>query len=259
MRKKNQRNKWRTLPGMAALLCGLAGNVQAAPVAQKPVQVPVSPDAQARIALSNTQPNLLVVPGDRIVGVDSAQGTFTNTGEYGQTGIANGGVILMTEKTAPFTFYIRTEGGLVVSVIGQPQARDGRVVHLISERPVRHQAAAAWERSHDYVALLVDVQRTLMKGDIPPGYVFSPVVAAPVFSLPAGLVARADGMWSGDRLRVYRYRISNRQQHAAVLSESQFSAPGVRSVVIYPRAETLLPGATTDVWVMVGQREARDG
>lgn len=83
MRKKNQRNKWRTLPGMAALLCGLAGNVQAAPVAQKPVQVPVSPDAQARIALSNTQPNLLVVPGDRIVGVDSAQGTFTNTGEYG--------------------------------------------------------------------------------------------------------------------------------------------------------------------------------
>lgn len=207
MRKKNQRNKWQTLPGMVALLCGLAGNVQAAPVAQKPVQVPVSPDAQARIALSNTQPNLLVVPGDRIVGVDSAQGTFTNTGEYGQTGIANGGVILMTEKTAPFTFYIRTEGGLVVSVIGQPQARDGRVVHLISERPVRHQAAAAWERSHDYVALLVDVQRTLMKGDIPPGYVFSPVVAAPVFSLPAGLVARADGMWSGNLLRVYRYRI----------------------------------------------------
>ncbi|HBB1544182.1 type-F conjugative transfer system secretin TraK [Escherichia coli] len=259
MRKKNQRNKWQTLPGMVALLCGLAGNVQAAPVAQKPVQVPVSPDAQARIALSNTQPNLLVVPGDRIVGVDSAQGTFTNTGEYGQTGIANGGVILMTEKTAPFTFYIRTEGGLVVSVIGQPQARDGRVVHLISERPVRHQAAAAWERSHDYVALLVDVQRTLMKGDTPPGYVFSPIVAAPVFSLPAGLVARADGMWSGDLLRVYRYRISNRQQHAAVLSESQFSEPGVRSVVIYPRAETLLPGATTDVWVMVGQTEARDG
>nr|WP_250855043.1 type-F conjugative transfer system secretin TraK [Escherichia coli] len=138
MRKKNQRNKWQTLPGIAALLCGLVGNVQAAPVAQKPVQVPVSPDAQARVALSNTQPNLLVVPGDRIVGVDSAQGTFTNTGEYGQTGIANGGVILMTEKTAPFTFYIRTEGGLVVSVIGQPQARDGRVVHLISERPVRH-------------------------------------------------------------------------------------------------------------------------
>ncbi|EKC4035925.1 conjugal transfer protein TraK, partial [Escherichia coli] len=69
MRKKNQRNKWRTPMGMVALLCGLAGNVQAVPVAQKPVQVPVSPDAQARIALSNTQPNLLVVPGDRIVGV----------------------------------------------------------------------------------------------------------------------------------------------------------------------------------------------
>lgn len=259
MRKKNQRNKWRTFPGMAVLLCVLAGNVQAAPVAQKPVQVPVSPDAQARIVLSNTQPNLLVVPGDRIVGVDSAQGTFTNTGEYGQTGIANGGVILMTEKTAPFTFYIRTEGGLVVSVIGQPQARDGRVVHLMSEHPVRHKAAAAWERSHDYVTLLVDVQRRLMNGVVPPGYMPSPVVAAPVFSLPAGMMVRAESMWSGDRLRVYRYRVSSHSAGTYPLSERLFSAPGVRSVVIYPRAETLLPGATTNVWVMVGQTEARNG
>ena len=59
MRKKNQRNKWQTLPGMAALLCGLAGNVQAAPVAQKPVQVPVSPDAQARVALSKDRKSVV--------------------------------------------------------------------------------------------------------------------------------------------------------------------------------------------------------
>lgn len=105
-------------------------------------------------------------------------------------------VILMTEKTAPFTFYIRTEGGLVVSVIGQPQARDGRVVHLISERPVRHQAAAAWERSHDYVALLVDVQRTLMKGDIPGIRLFSGRGCAGVLSAcRAGCPGRRHVEW----------------------------------------------------------------
>ncbi|TQO04782.1 UNVERIFIED_ORG: conjugal transfer pilus assembly protein TraK [Citrobacter freundii] len=244
---------------VVALLCGLSWSIQAAPSAQASVKVPVSADIQARIALSNTQPNLLVVPGDRIVAVDSAQGTFTNAGDYGQAGMANGGVVLMTEKTAPFTFYVRTEGGLVVSIIGQPQARDGRVVHLMSDRPVRHKAAAAWERSHDYVALLVDVQRTLMRGELPVGYVASPVAGAPAFSLPAGLAIRAESMWSGDVLRVYRYRVSNRHGAAMALPERLFSAPGVRSVVVSPWADTLLPGASADVWVTVGQEEVKGG
>lgn len=259
MRKKRRNSEWQGRACVMALICAVSWSSRAAPSAQLPVKVPVTQDAQARIALSNTQPNLLVVPGDRIVAVDSAQGTFTNAGEYGQAGMANGGVILMTEKTSPFTFYVRTEGGLVVSVIGQPQARDGRVVHLMSEHPVRHKAAAAWERSHDYVALLVDVQQRLMNGVVPPGYMLSPVVAAPVFSLPAGMTARAESMWSGDRLRVYRYRVSSHSAGTYPLSERLFSAPGVRSVVIYPRAETLLPGGATDVWVTVGQTEARDG
>ncbi|HHE5971927.1 TPA: type-F conjugative transfer system secretin TraK [Citrobacter braakii] len=259
MKKRKPHNNWQMRLSAVALLCGLACGVQAAPSAQLPVRVPVSPDAQARIALSNTQPNLLVVPGDRIVAVDSAQGTFTNAGDYGQTGMANGGVVLMTEKTTPFTFYVRTEGGLVVSVIGQPQARDGRVVHLMSDRPVRQKAAGPWERSHDYVALLVDVQKALLRGEVPPGYVASPVVGEPVFSLPAGLTLRAETMWSGDALRVYRYRVSNRQSEAKALPERLFSAPGVRSVLISPWAETLLPGASAEVWVTVGQEEVSSG
>ena len=75
------------------------------------------------------------------------------------------------------------------------------------------------------MALLVDVQRTLMKAIFPGIRLFSSV-AAPVFSLPAGLIAQADGMWISDLLPVYRYRISNRQQHV-VLSESQFRCAGM--------------------------------
>ncbi|HGV1670401.1 TPA: type-F conjugative transfer system secretin TraK, partial [Escherichia coli] len=106
MKKRKPHSNGQMWLSAVALLCSLACGVQAAPSAQLPVRVPVSPDAQARIVLSNTQPNLLVVPGDRIVAVDSALGTFTNAGDYGQTGMANGGVVLMTEKTTPFTFYV---------------------------------------------------------------------------------------------------------------------------------------------------------
>lgn len=259
MRKINPHSKWRTSLCSIALWCSLTCGVRAEPVAQPPVNVPVSADSQARIALSNTQPNLLVVPGDRIVAVDSAQGTFTNTGDYGQVGMANGGVILMTEKKTPFTFYVRTEGGLTVSVIGQPQARDGRVVHLISDRPVQQSAAAPWERSHDYVTLLVDVQKTLMRGALPPGYVAAPVAGAPSFTLPAGLIAKAEAMWSGHALRVYRYRVNNRAQQALPLPERLFSAPGVRSVLVSPWTASLHPGASVNVWVSVGQKGGNGG
>ncbi|EBK2214667.1 conjugal transfer protein TraK, partial [Salmonella enterica subsp. enterica serovar Schwarzengrund] len=77
------------------------------PAAQQPVRIPVTADSQVKVAFSNTQPNMLIVPGDRIVAVDSASGMFLNDGQTGRTGMANGGVVLMTEQTEPFTFYLR--------------------------------------------------------------------------------------------------------------------------------------------------------
>ncbi|EGW0627542.1 type-F conjugative transfer system secretin TraK [Salmonella enterica] len=239
-----------------ALLLGMACSpVMAATdgrVAQ-PVKVPVSADVQASVALSNTQPNMVVVPGDRIVAVDSAQGMFLNSNDYGLTGQANGGVILMTEKTTPFTFYVRTAGGLTVSLVAHPQARNGRVIHLMSDRPVSHPAATEWERSHPYVSTLVKLQKALMKGQVPAGYAASPVVQAPAFSLPSGLSARAEAMWSGGGLRVYRYRLENRSSVPLTVPERLFAVQGVRSVVVDPWAETLLPAATAVVWVTVSQ------
>lgn len=233
-------------------MAAVPGGAVTGSVAQ-PVKIPVSTDVQAKVILSNTQPNMVMVPGDRIIAVDSAQGMFVNAGDYGQTGQANGGVILMTEKTSPFTFYVRTAGGLTVSLVAHPQARDGRVVHLMSDRAVSHPAAASWERSHPYVTTLVNLQKALMNDRIPAGYEASPVVQAPVFSLPSSLSATAESMWSGGGLRVYRYRLVNRGASPQAIPERLFAALGVRGVVVSPWAQTLLPAATATLWVTVSQ------
>ncbi len=102
-------------------------------------------------------------------------------------GQLNGGVQLMTAQTAPFTFYVRTEGGLTVSVVGVPQKRDGRVLHFISDRPVHHEAARRWETSQPYVRLLTDIQKAVLAGKVPEGFAEAPVAALPPFSLPAWL------------------------------------------------------------------------
>lgn len=251
MKRKN--NHGRRPSALLSLAVVIASSLTgAAAQAAAPVKVPVSPDAQVQIALSNTDPNMVVVPGDRIVAIDSAQGVFLNANDYGQTGQANGGVVLMTQQTKPFTFYVRTEGGLTVSIVGVPQKREGRIVQLLSDSPVRHREAQTWERSHPYVTTLVDLQRTLLSGKVPQGYVDSPVVRVPVFaSLPAAVAVRAEQMWSGGGLRVYRLNVRNTGSASVSLSERLFSADGVRSVMIAPYGDNLMPATQTTVYVTV--------
>lgn len=261
-RKNNHGHRPVALLSLAMAITATLTSVMAQ--AADPVKVPVSPDAQVRIALSNTDPNMVVVLGDRIVAVDSAQGVFVNANDYGQTGQANGGVVLITKQDKPFTFYVRTEGGLTVSIVGVPQKREGRIVQLLSDTPVRHRDAQTWERSHPYVNTLVDLQRALLNGRVPQGYIDSPVVDVPRFvSLPTSMNASAEQMWSGGGLRVYRLNLRNTGSQATSLSERLFSAEGVRSVMIAPYGDNLMPATHTTVYVTVdnpttgGQRDGQ--
>ncbi|MEQ4763549.1 type-F conjugative transfer system secretin TraK [Klebsiella aerogenes] len=258
MKRKNNRSRYGRyrLALLASLIC-LSGSVLAAPVATLPTRIPVSPDSQVRVALSNTNPNLLVVPGDRIIAVDSAQGMFLNDNKA--LGQANGGVQLMTAQTTPFTFYVRTEGGLTVSVIGVPQKRDGRVLQFISGRPVQHDDARRWEQSQPYVRTLISVQQAVLSGGVPEGFTEAPVVAVPTFSLPGWLSVTPKQMWSGGNLRIYRMSVRNRGASTLAIPERLFQAPGVRAVMVFPFSTTLMPGTDTQVWVTVSNEGDGEG
>lgn len=240
---------------MGALLALFISSVlypaSAKPVAQLPTKIPVSPDAQVKVEFSNSEPNLLVVPGDRVVGIDSAQGMFINGNNKGTAGTANGGVVLMTAQTTPFTFYVRTAGGLTVSVVAVPKKRDGRVLQLISNKPAPQVAAKRWERSLPYPQMLIELHKALLNDELPNGFTSAPVIAVPDFHLPAGYTVSADAMWNGGGLRVYQSHVRNTSSVAKPLSERLFNQSGVRSVVIYPYSETVLAGATATVWLTV--------
>lgn len=241
--------KKNSLTWLAAAVACWCASALAEPVAMRPVNIPVSPDSQVRVALSNTNPNLLVVPGDHIIAVDSAQGMFINDNRA--MGQANGGVQLMTAQTAPFTFYVRTEGGLTVSVVGVPQKRDGRVLHFISDRPVHHEKARQWEASQPYVRLLTQIQKAVLAGKVPEGFAEAPVAALPPFSLPAWLGVEPLTMWNGGALRLYRLNVRNTGSAVLNMPERLFNAAGVRAVMVFPFSTQLMPGAQTSVWVTV--------
>lgn len=248
MKKKNNRIR---LFCLALSLCCSVSMSYAETTAQLPTQIPVSPDSQVKVSLSNSEPNMLVVPGDRIVAIDSAQGMFINGDQKGATGVANGGVVLMTAQTKPFTFYVRTAGGLTVSVVATPKKRDGRVLQLISNQPAQSAVAKRWERSLPYPRVLTDIHKALLNQQTPNGLTLAPVVAFPTFKLPSAYRVTANKMWNGGTLRVYQLNVTNTSAVTQPLSERLFNQHNVRSVVIYPYSDTVLAGATATVWLTV--------
>ena len=242
MRKNN-------LTGLLAAVFAWHAGVWAQPTALPAVDIPVTADAQVRVALSNTDPNLLVVPGDRIVAVDSAQGMFINDNRA--LGQANGGVQLMALQTTPFTFYVRTEGGLTVSAVGIPQKRSGRMLHLVTDRPAHPEVVRRWERAEPYVRMLSALHKALLVGLLPLSFSAAPVVVPSPFSLPAGLRAEPVQMWHGGSLRLYRFSVRNTGTVSQAITEHLFSMAGVRAVMVFPFSVTLMPGARTSVWAIV--------
>lgn len=81
-------------PAMSATLSGTL----------EPTVVPLTNGGQANIAVSNTDPNLFTVPGDRITAINSLDGGLTN-----QEQTDSGGAILATVSKKPFTFIVETE------------------------------------------------------------------------------------------------------------------------------------------------------
>lgn len=254
-----RKNRQRRLTGVAALMGMMLASAQAASTATQPIKLAVFPDAQVRVGISNREPNMLVVPGDKIVSIDSAQGMLINGDQKGTMGAANGGVILMTTQTQPFTFYVKTAGGLTVSVVAVPEKRDGRVVQLIAQQPARLPDAAKWERSLPYPTLLVALHNALLNGDVPKGFIGAPVVALPTFHLPSSFQVSAEKMWNGGALRAYQLAVKNTGNTPIALSERLFHQQGVRSVVIYPYSASVLPGATARVWLTIDNLGERDG
>lgn len=96
-----------SLPAISATLSGTLA----------PTVVPLANGGQANIAVSNTDPNLFTVPGDRITAINSLDGGLTN-----QEQTDSGGAILATVSKKPFTFIVETERGLNFSIRAVPRA-----------------------------------------------------------------------------------------------------------------------------------------
>lgn len=205
-----------SLPAISATLSGTLA----------PTVVPLANGGQANIAVSNTDPNLFTVPGDRITAINSLDGGLTN-----QEQTDSGGAILATVSKKPFTFIVETERGLNFSVRAVPRAGVGRTIQLVSELTGTPGPAKSWEESNPYESVLVSLNRAVRQGQIPDEYQSIPVTSE-VLSVPAGLRATAARVWTGHHLKVVLYNVENVTLSARNIRESDFWQAGTRAIML---------------------------
>ena len=225
---------------LLALLMLASGQTVAAPAALSATIVPLTNGGQASIAVSNTDPNLFTVAGDRVTALTSLDGELTR-----QEQTASGGVIVETER------------GLNFSVQAVPRAGAGRTIRLVSELSGTGEAARTWEESSPYEATLVSLSQHLLGGQLPSGWQAIPVTHE-ALNAPAGLSAVPERVWVGNHLKVVRYRVTNNTGMARNIAESDFWQSGIRGVLFGEASRQLMAGGALQVFI-ISSGGAADG
>lgn len=230
---------------MFVSLCLLVSpfTVLSAPVSLPPAIVPLSNGGQANITISNTDPNLFSVAGDRVVAINSLDGELTR-----QEQTANGGVIIATLHQKSFTFVVETERGLNFSIRAVPRAGAGRTIQLVSELRGTGEATKAWEESAPYHILLVELNRGVRTEKLPGAYQTVPVTEEKL-PVPPGLQGTAEKVWVGHHLKIVRYTVANLLPDALSIKESDFWQPGTRAIMFTEPANHIPGGGRMQLYV----------
>lgn len=204
------------------------------------------PNGQFQLTISTSNPNLVVVPGDRVIAINSAAGKLTD-----KRNTKDGAVLFSSNSEKPFTIFIETEHGQVFSIQANPHKGEGRSYRLLSSTPSPRPAAKVWETSQPYESLLVELNKAALQGKIPESYAPADISSEKI-SAPAGLSMLAEEAWAGNSLKIVRYRVQNQLGYSISLREQDFWREGVRAVMFNLRTTTLLPGSSISVYVTKG-------
>lgn len=222
-------------------------------VAQVPSTLTFPQGGQFRLSISNTDPNMIFIPGDHITAISARGGMLVEKRDT-----SAGGVLFTSVATKPFTLFIETALGQTLSVIATPVEGEGRVYRLISAEPPARPESRLWETAQSYEKLLISLNRAVLTGVMPKGY--GEVKPYPDgVRLPGGVNLTPEIAWAGDLLRADRYRLRNTTPSGVPLREQDFWKPGVRAVMFDSNAQTLLSGGSLMMTIIRSTKEGDNG
>lgn len=233
---------------LPALLFGTAMMVVVPPAAQaqSPATISLPQGGQFRLSISNTDPNMIFIPGDKVTAITAPGGMLAD-----KRLTTAGGVLFTSVATRTFTIFVETALGQTFSVVATPVKGEGRVYRLMSAEPPSRPETRKWETAQAYEKLLISLNRAVLTGDIPDGYGEVKPLSDGI-RLPGGFSVTPLKAWAGDQLRADRYELRNANTWGVALREQDFWKPGVRAVMFDNNAQTLIGGGRMTVTVIRG-------
>ena len=217
---------------------------------QAPVTVEFPQGGQVRLIMSSTDPNLIIIPGDKVTAITAQGGMLAD-----KRMTSAGGVMFTSVASRAFTLYVETASGQTVSIVATPIKGKGRVWRLISTEPPLRPETRKWETSQSYETLLISLNRAVLRGVMPEGYGEVKSLANAI-RVPDGFMVTSLKAWAGDQVRADRYELRNENNRSVSLREQDFWKPGIRTVMFDNSAQALTEGGTMTLTVI---RETRDG
>ncbi|MCB6865558.1 UNVERIFIED_CONTAM: type-F conjugative transfer system secretin TraK [Escherichia coli] len=221
--------------------------------AQSPATLSFPQGGQFRLSISNTDPNMIFIPGDKVTAITAQNGMLAD-----KRLTSAGGVLFTSVATRAFTLYVETALGQTFSVVATPVKGEGRVYRLMSAEPPSRPETRHWETAQAYEKLLIALNRAVLTDTIPDGYGEVKPLADGI-NVPGGFSATPQKAWSGDKLRVDSYELRNANTWGVALREQDFWKPGVRAVMFDSNAQTLMGGGRLTVTVIRENGEGTDG
>ncbi|EIY1064812.1 type-F conjugative transfer system secretin TraK [Escherichia coli] len=240
---------------LPALLFGTAMMVIVPPAAQAqpPATLSFPQGGQFRLSISNTDPNLIFISGDKVTAITAQEGMLAD-----RRLTSAGGVLFTSVATRTFTLYVETALGQTFSVVATPGKGEGRVYRLMSAEPPARPETRKWETGQPYEKLLISLSRAVLTGVMPDGYGEVTPISDGV-RVPGGFSVTPLKAWAGDQLRADRYELRNASARGIALREQDFWKPGIRAVMFDNNAQTLMGGGRMTVTVIRESGEGHDG
>ncbi|ENW7246919.1 TraK domain-containing protein [Salmonella enterica] len=190
---------------LPAFLFGTAMMVVMPPAAQaqSPATISLPQGGQFRLSISNTDPNMIFIPGDKVTAITAPGGMLAD-----KRLTTAGGVLFTSVATRTFTIFVETALGQTFSVVATPVKGEGRVYRLMSAEPPSRPETRKWETAQAYEKLLISLNRAVLTGDIPDGYGEVKPLSDGI-RLPGGFSVTPLKAWAGDQLRADRYELRN--------------------------------------------------
>lgn len=237
--------KYRISPAAAAVLMATGLFTSGLRAATAPAAIPFENDATVNVALSNTNPNKIIVEGEQVTSISGPSGAY----DQPQT-TPDGAVIIAPLVGTDFTVFLQTAKGAAISLNIQPKPGNGRTLRLTPlSSPVRkNDDAKAWEEGQSYEKTLVTLSRAVARGEVPDEYEEYPVSRMPAFNPGVSVRLTPERQFVGSHLRIVRFRMTNPGYITASLREKDFWRKGVRAVML--SHNELYAGGEGYAWVI---------